>query len=224
MMMGGMQLNPVSVVFKKTVEYEVAEILARLTKKRSFILPRNGGRARMSHLLHHIHREGRTECAICSTPAIKVVAIDVTDRSRKPITHSIRFLTANGSYLSRDHIIPRSAGGSNHHENIQILCQSCNLQKNDTIPTNTTTLMNVVQTKVKILSRLRGDEDIYRRFKDYHDTYMRDRYISGIKTPLLNRQEARAYFGGVTDVMGKVWNEHDLVYVGIPKHTHSAHQ
>ncbi len=35
--------------------------------------------------------------------------------------------------LHFDHIIPVSKGGGNCHENIQILCQTCNLKKSDKI-------------------------------------------------------------------------------------------
>lgn len=35
--------------------------------------------------------------------------------------------------LHFDHIVPWSKGGGNHAENIQLLCQSCNLKKNNRI-------------------------------------------------------------------------------------------
>lgn len=34
-----------------------------------------------------------------------------------------------GKYLEYDHILPRSEGGTNTVENIQLLCRMCNLKK-----------------------------------------------------------------------------------------------
>lgn len=38
-----------------------------------------------------------------------------------------------GQYIEYDHIIPRSKGGPNTVENIQLLCRACNLKKSDRI-------------------------------------------------------------------------------------------
>lgn len=38
-----------------------------------------------------------------------------------------------GPYLEYDHIIPRSKGGQNTLENIQLLCRQCNLKKSNRI-------------------------------------------------------------------------------------------
>jgi len=39
----------------------------------------------------------------------------------------------NEVLMTKDHIIPRSAGGSNSLSNLQTMCHSCNIQKSDTI-------------------------------------------------------------------------------------------
>jgi|SRR5579875_459123 hypothetical protein len=39
----------------------------------------------------------------------------------------------SGEYIEYDHIIPRSKGGQNTVENIQLLCRKCNLKKGDRI-------------------------------------------------------------------------------------------
>jgi 5-methylcytosine-specific restriction endonuclease McrA len=42
-------------------------------------------------------------------------------------------MCGSGERLQFDHVIPVAKGGANSFENIQILCQACNLQKSDRI-------------------------------------------------------------------------------------------
>lgn len=38
-----------------------------------------------------------------------------------------------GEYIEYDHILPRSKGGANTVDNLQLLCRGCNLKKGDRI-------------------------------------------------------------------------------------------
>jgi hypothetical protein len=68
----------------------------------------------------------------------------ITSAERLPIPSDVKIavwardkgrcvMCGSGERLQFDHVIPVVKGGANSFENIQILCQSCNLQKSDRI-------------------------------------------------------------------------------------------
>jgi 5-methylcytosine-specific restriction endonuclease McrA len=46
--------------------------------------------------------------------------------------------TGDEILMTRDHIIPKSKGGSDHLNNMQTMCTKCNNKKGNTVPSNTT--------------------------------------------------------------------------------------
>lgn len=44
-------------------------------------------------------------------------------------TIKLRLITTNGSFMTLDHIIPKSIGGGSTRDNIQVMCYECNNRK-----------------------------------------------------------------------------------------------
>lgn len=79
-----------------------------------------------SALRREVHRRDGYACQLCG-----IVGRE-EHRSRRDgwRTNGYRFPTLDGStYLSVDHIVPRSKGGSDEPSNLRTLCHPCNARK-----------------------------------------------------------------------------------------------
>lgn len=72
-----------------------------------------------------LYRDGHT-CCHCGATSSKV---------------NVYYLGDVEEGLAVDHIIPRSKGGSDHLENLQTLCKSCNSRKGSKMPDTSVELM-----------------------------------------------------------------------------------
>ncbi len=69
------------------------------------------------------------KCNHCKTTLIDFMILKVS-RKDKP---KLFAMTENGSFLTVDHILPRSKGGKDTKDNKQILCNECNTKKGDSL-------------------------------------------------------------------------------------------
>lgn len=90
----------------------------------------------------------------------------------KKVKNEVRFFV-----MTKDHIIPKSLGGSDKQKNFQLLCVECNAKKADTIDNLSSGLIKLnpaqVATAVKDQKRLRQIEDEIKKTLDTLPWYLR---------------------------------------------------
>ena len=69
------------------------------------------------------------QCTCCKAIATHFILLP----NINSYTHSPRLMFSNGTYMTKDHIIPKSKGGPNKQTNFQLMCYDCNLLKADNI-------------------------------------------------------------------------------------------
>jgi len=92
-------------------------------------------------------RKKGTECVCCGKQGTHF-RVMMDENSREPWRHiSLLLYTDDGSFLTRDHIIPKSNGGPNAMWNMQTMCNTCNLAKANTPPS--------IEQKIEVLLAMR---------------------------------------------------------------------
>lgn len=71
---------------------------------------------------------------------------------------SLVLFNENRIKMTKDHIYPRSLGGTNSLSNMQPMCATCNVNKSDTVPEglNTYALYSIKKMSISIQRRYRG--------------------------------------------------------------------
>lgn len=87
----------------------------------------DGRRVRFGHKQYYAIKS--PVCATCRAKGVTFLIIAPRNKQKNP---KIALVTQDGIMLTRDHIIPRCQGGSSYHDNIQVLCYTCNNKKSIT--------------------------------------------------------------------------------------------
>lgn len=73
-----------------------------------------------------------SKCACCGVNGVVVFL----ERHAKDTTPHFNLYTEDGVLMTKDHIVPRSLGGTNDLTNLQTMCLSCNQKKGNRNITN----------------------------------------------------------------------------------------
>lgn len=119
------------------ITYSLSEffpvILGYVNKRKRSILMQSGKFVKITLLHRLMAAQGfhKIKCHGCGTQVVEVEEHPIFNKKNKHIKSYITFNTSNNSILTIDHIIPKSMGGSNKFQNLQMMCRDCNGIKND---------------------------------------------------------------------------------------------
>lgn len=123
----------------KVGRYSVEEIFGQLDaipegNAKRVVLPHNGMIVKVSskhaisfNRLYVMSKERELKCSCCG-------AVPKYVRYKKG--QGLQIIVNGNNYLSIDHIVPQAKGGSWARPNLDIMCQTCNSKKQDTIAEN----------------------------------------------------------------------------------------
>lgn len=130
----------------RVLEEHPIELFHRYCAKRPSQIPRN--------LI--LFREKGIVCARCGVEANKVIKVKHADGGKAWM------LVTDDDFMTRDHITPRSLGGSNQLVNLQPMCNTCNGIKHNCIddcPKELQELMEIIN-QLKILQTTLHNEHV----------------------------------------------------------------
>lgn len=96
-----------------------------------------GKTVRMSSLRYRVFRTSGTKCVKCGIEGcFFALERDRHTKSEKSYHFNLYAIDENGHevLMTKDHIIPKSRGGTDHISNLQTMCANCNNAKGSTIP------------------------------------------------------------------------------------------
>lgn len=91
----------------------------------------DGHDVRWSSVHKYVGDLGDTKCALCGAPAHHVEISKQKELDGRWIHYAHIMVMKNNkpARLNRDHIFPKSFGGTLHHDNIRLTCWVCNTQR-----------------------------------------------------------------------------------------------
>ena len=141
---------------------------AKRQNKKKFFIPGTNEEVRISSTFVVLANKGTT-CVCCGASAVSFAYV-ITDCGRR----SFSFLTKDNVPLTKDHIIPKSVGGSNSSGNYQTMCQVCNLKKGCSHDSDQY-LIDVINTLNTLYNSCHRQQNIKARIEKFKTLFSRIR-------------------------------------------------
>jgi len=115
--------------------YEIDFVLSKVNdlKRTADKVNFNGDMIHMNSQRYHLFKERGTVCVACGLKG----QYFVKEKTRKdyPYHFNLYGIDENNEemMLTKDHVMPKSKGGSNHISNYQTMCKKCNGEKADKV-------------------------------------------------------------------------------------------
>ena len=159
-------------------KFPLSSVLDYLYEKDGIIYPIKGEiiytaqgkswRVNMSSKRYKIFLKSK-RCFVCGIKGLYLILEHQTDNpldrahfnmyGEDPVTHGEILFTV-------DHMIPKSMGGDNTHDNIVTMCQPCNGHKSDTIFSKDDLIQGVLSLRIEAIQRKLD------RYKSAHEEYL----------------------------------------------------
>ena len=154
---------------------------------RSIILP-DKSRYRLTNTFRLIMEKGNI-CSSCKKSGTYFLQTERNNTDKFNVNACIYLFTEDNILMTRDHIIPRSAAGSDRLLNLQPMCSSCNRKKNSDIPNvvidNLYSFRNIYEL---VLKKYPKESKLGYQFSDEYKKIMKYRHMSN-QPPYMTEDE-----------------------------------
>ena len=116
-----------------SIEEVLNKIVPPCTRTKQALVDFGGNMIKMNSLRYQLFKEKGVTCCSCGLKGSYFVQEKHLEKER--FHFNLYAIDSEGKevLMTKDHIIPDSAGGQNHISNFQVMCQKCNTQKGNAL-------------------------------------------------------------------------------------------